>query len=320
MSEPKETILVVQIPAYNEAETIAGAIADVPREVSGVDRVLVLVIDDGSTDETSRVATEAGADRVVRFARNRGLALAFQKGLDTALSMGAAVVVNFDGDNQYPGHMIPDLVAPILAGKADMVLGERDFSKIPHFSGMKIFLQKFGTRVVSRLSGVSCRDATTGFRAFSRETAMSLYVANMFTYTLETLFWAGSKKLSVGSVAIVTNPKTRESRLFGNSFEYVLKSTAVILRTAIRYRAFAILFWLSLPLFLAGFAAVSRFLLYHFLWEQGGTGHIQSLVLAGVLIVIGFLLVVMGILADAVSTNRRLLEEMLTLLRRRNRK
>lgn len=317
MNDSTDKILVVQIPAYNEASTIRGTIADVPREVVGFSRVLILVIDDGSSDETSRVAEAAGADRVVRFARNRGLALAFQKGLETALDMGADVVVNFDGDNQYPGDRVPDLVAPVLRGEADMVLGERDFSRVPDFSRTKIFLQKFGTGVVSRLAGVPCGDATTGFRAFSRETAMSLYVASMFTYTLETIFFAGARKLSVGSVTIVANPKLRESRLFGSSLEYVLKSMVTIMRTSIRYRAFAILAWLSLPLFLAGFLAVGRFMLYHFLWEPGGTGHVQSLVLAGVLLIVSFLLVAIGFLADAVGTNRRLLEEQLTLMRKR---
>jgi glycosyltransferase involved in cell wall biosynthesis len=317
MTDSTDKTLVVQIPAYNEAPTIGGTIADVPRVVPGFSRVLILVIDDGSTDETSRAAEDAGADKVVRFARNRGLALAFQKGLETSLAMGADVVVNFDGDNQYPGDRIPDLAAPVLKGEADMVLGERDFARIPHFTRTKVFLQKFGTRVVSSLAGVKIGDATTGFRAFSRETALSLYVASMFTYTLETIFFAGARKLSVDSVTIVTNPKLRESRLFGSSLEYVLKSMVTILRTSIRYRAFAILTWLSLPLFLAGFFAVGRFLLYHFLWEPGGTGHVQSLVLAGVLLIVSFLLVAIGFLADAVGTNRRLLEELFTLMRKR---
>jgi len=317
MNDSTGKTLVVQIPAYNEAATIDRTIADVPREIEGFSKVLLLVIDDGSGDGTSEAARAAGADNVVRFARNRGLALAFQKGLETSLSMGADVIVNFDGDNQYPGDRIPDLAAPVLRGEADMVLGERDFSRIPHFTRTKIFLQKFGTRVVSSLAGVRVGDATTGFRAFSRETAQSLYVASMFTYTLETIFFAGARKLSVDAVTIVTNPKLRESRLFGSSFEYVLKSMVTILRTSIRYRAFAILAWLSLPLFLAGFFAVGRFLLYHFIWEPGGTGHVQSLVLAAVLLIVGFLMVTIGFVADAVGTNRRLLEEVLTLMRKR---
>ena len=314
-----EQVLVVQIPAFNESATLPGTIADIPRDIPGIDRVCILVMDDGSTDNTSEVALQSGADRVVRFPRNRGLSLAFQKALETSLSMGATVIVNFDGDNQYPGDRIPDLVKPILDGTADMVLGERDFSKIDHFTGRKVFLQHFGSRVVSRLAGVPCRDVTTGFRALSRETAMSLYVANMFTYTLETLFWAGSKKLSVQSISVTARPKTRESRLFRSNFEYVFRSIGTILKTSIRYRAFAILFWLSLPLFLAGLFGVGRFMLYHFVWESGRTGHTQSLVLSAVLVVVSVLLVGMGFLADAVSTNRRLLEEMLTLQRKKDR-
>jgi hypothetical protein len=310
--------LVVQVPAYNEAENLATTLADIPREIPGVGRVLVLVIDDGSTDDTARVANEAGADKVVRFPTNRGLALAFQRGLQEAVAMGADVIVNFDGDNQYPGDRIPDLAAPILAGTADMVLGERDMTRIAHFSGAKKFLQRFGTRVVSRLSGVTCGDATTGFRAFSRETAQSMYVASMFTYTLETLFWAGSRKLSVQSVTIETRPKLRESRLFGSSFEYVLKSMVTIFRTSLRYRATALLAWLSLPLFLLGCGAIFRFLLYHFFWEPDGTGHVQSLVFAAVFVLVGVVLVALGIQADSTSTNRRLLEEILTLLRKKD--
>lgn len=310
--------LVVQVPAYNEGANLATTLADIPREIAGVGRVLVLVVDDGSTDDTARVARDAGADRVVRFPANRGLAVAFQRGLQEAVAMGADVIVNFDADNQYPGDRIPDLAAPVLDGTADMVLGERDMSRIPHFSGAKRFLQRFGTRVVSRLAGVRCGDATTGFRAFSRETAMSLYVASMFTYTLETLFWAGARKLSVKSVMVQTRPKLRESRLFGSSLEYVLKSMVTILRTSLRYRATALLSWLAMPLFVLGLGAVVRFLLYHFAWEPDGTGHVQSLVFAAVFILVGVVLVALGILADSTSTNRRLLEEILTLLRKKD--
>jgi len=307
--------LVVQIPAYNEALRIAGTIADVPRAGEGFERVLVLVVDDGSTDGTAEAAR--GAERVVRFPANRGLAMAFQKGLEVALEMGADVVVNFDADNQYPGDRIAELARMVAAGKADIVLGERDFDSIEHFSGMKRFLQRFGSSVVSRLSGVRCSDVTTGFRAMSREAAQSLYVANLFTYTIETLFLAGARKLSVAGVKISTRPKLRESRLFGNNVEYVGRSFLTIARATLRYRALAILTWLALPLFVAGVVVIGRFLLYHFVWQPGGAGHVQSLVLAGVLIVVGVLLVAMGFLADAVGTNRRLLEEALILLRRR---
>jgi glycosyltransferase involved in cell wall biosynthesis len=310
-------ILVVQIPAYDEAATIAVTIADVPRTVPGFDKVEVLVIDDGSRDETGRLAREAGADRVVRFARNRGLALAFQAGLEAALDMGADAIVNFDADNQYPGNRIADLVSPVALGQADIVLGERDFDRIPHFSRAKVALQRLGATVVGRLAGVPCKDATTGFRAFSREAAQSLYVAGMFTYTLETLFLAGARKLSVAAITVETKAKRRESRLFGSSFEYVLRSLATIARAGIRYRALAVLTWLALPLFLSGLFAIGRFLLYHFLWEPERTGHTQSLVLAGVLIIVGVLLVAIGFLADAVGTNRRLLEEILTHLRKK---
>ena len=309
--------LVVQIPAYNEADNIAAAIADVPREVPGFDRVHIIVIDDGSTDDTGAVATAAGALKVLKSPGNRGLALAFQRGLQEALTLGADVIVNFDADNQYPGNRIPDLVKPIIDGTADMVLGQRNFDTIPHFSPMKRLLQKSGARVVSRLARIPCLDATTGFRALSRETAQSLYVAGMFTYTLETLFWAGARRLAVEGVTIEANPKTRESRLFGSSFEYVLRSIATILKASIRYRALAIFSWLAAPLFLLGFGAVARFLLYHFVWEPEGTGHVQSLILAAILIVVGVLLVAMGFLADSAGTNRRLLEEILTRTRRK---
>jgi len=310
--------VVVQIPAFNESDTLPATIADIPRQIPGVDKIEVLVVDDGSTDSTGTVAARAGADRVVRFAANRGLALAFQKGLEESLDMGADIIVNFDADNQYPGRHIPELVAPILSGKADVVLGERDFDSIAHFSATKRFLQRFGSSVVSRLSGVPCRDAATGFRAFSREAAQSLYVAGMFTYTLETLFLTAARKLCVASVPITTNPSFRESRLFKSTFEYVFRSIGTIVKTSMRYKAATILSWLSAPLFLVGLAAIVRFLLYHFLLEPDGTGHVQSLVLAGVLVVVGVLLVGMGFLADASATNRRILEEILTNLRKRD--
>jgi glycosyltransferase involved in cell wall biosynthesis len=310
--------LVVQIPAFNEAATLARTIADVPRQLPGVAKVEVLVIDDGSSDQTGSVAAGSGADRVVRFPANRGLAMAFQKGLEESLDMGADIVVNFDGDNQYPGSYIPQLIAPIVEGRADIVLGERDFDSIPHFSAAKKFLQRFGSAVVSRLSGVACRDATTGFRAFSREAAQGLYVAGMFTYTLETLFLAGARKLHVQAIRITTNPRTRDSRLFKSSFEYVLRSIGTIVRTSMRYRATAVASWLSFPLFLVGLAVIARFFLYHFVLEPEGTGHVQSLVLAGVLITVGVILVGLGLVADGIATNRRLLEEILTKIRKRD--
>jgi len=307
--------LVVQIPCLNEEEHLAATIADVPRWISGVDKVEVLVIDDGSNDDTSGVARRAGADRVVRFRRRQGLATAFKTGLDLALAMGADVIVNTDADSQYPGREIPRLIEPILTGKADMVVGVRRIKEIREFSRLKRMLQSVGSRCVQMISGTKIADVTSGFRAYNRRAALQLNVISLFTYTLETIIQAGKKNLAIATVPIERNEKLRESRLFCSTPIYLKRSLATILRIFVTYEPLRVFFYLGSFIFSLGVLLGIRFLYLYFA-IPGPTGHIQSLILMAILLFIGFLLLMIGLVADLISANRRLIEDAVVRLKR----
>ncbi|HEU5248808.1 MAG TPA: glycosyltransferase family 2 protein [Thermoanaerobaculia bacterium] len=301
--------LVVQIPAFNEEEMLPRAIASIPRRVPGFSDVRVLVVDDGSADRTEAVARESGADRVVRLPAHRGLAAAFSAGLEEALAMGADVIVNFDADLQYDAADIPALVAPILEGKADLVLGDRGPGTLEHFSPGKRLLQRIGSWVVRQASGLEVADAASGFRALSREAARRVNVFSRMTYTLETLIQAGSKDLRVTSVPVRARPPSRHSRLFSSVGKYVLVQGANVLRITALYKPLKIFSAAAAVFLLAGIALGIRFLVYYFFGANPG-GHVQSLILAAVLIVVGAQTFLIALLADLVAINRTLLEEL----------
>lgn len=305
---------IIQIPCFNEGDTLPQVIADLPRELPGFSRVEYLVIDDGSTDGTAEVARRLGVHHVVRHRRNRGLARAFRTGLDAALRAGADVIVNTDGDNQYCADDIAALVRPIVEGRADVVVGDRQTARLSHFSPMKKLLQRLGTFVVRQLSGTDVRDAVSGFRALSREAAIRLNIVSSFSYTTEMIIQAGHKGLAVASVPVRVNPQTRESRLFRSTWRFVERSATTILRMYAMYKPLRVFFAIGLVVALAGMVPILRFL---WLWlGGGGDGHVQSLVLGGVLVVLGFVTFIVGILADLIGFNRQLLEMALESARR----
>jgi glycosyltransferase involved in cell wall biosynthesis len=303
--------LFVQIPCLNEAKTLPVVIGSIPRNIPGVDEVVVVVIDDGSTDNTSAVAQAAGADAILRHRQTRGLAEAFRSGLDYALTHGADIIVNTDGDNQYPQGRIPDLVAPIMSGQADIVLGDRRTHRIKHFSPAKKLLQFVGSRVVSLAAGVRIPDAGSGFRAYSRLSALKLNLVTKYSYTMETIIQAGYKKLAIHTIPIRTNPKTREARLFRSTPEHVLKSGAAIIRSLLMYRPYAFFGWVS---FILGVAGLVPFAQYIYVSLAGLPGQfIQSLLIGVALLTAAFLSMALGILADLIRVNRQLIEDGLFL-------
>ncbi len=305
--------LIIQIPCFNEEHTLAATVGDLPRTVAGFDAVEYLVVDDGSTDGTVAAARACGVHHVVSLPRNRGLAFAFAAGLDAALRRGADAVVNTDGDNQYRGEDVAPLVAPILEGRADMVIGTRPIGEIADFSPLKKLLQRLGSATVSLLAGARVPDAASGFRAFSREAAKRLLVTSRFSYTLETIIQAPTKGLAIACVPIRTNPATRPSRLFRSTATFLLRSAGTIGRVFVVYRPFAFFSTLGALLFAPGVALGARFIYFYALGE--GKGHIQSLILAAVLLLGGFQLFLTGLLAHLSATNRRLTEELLVRVR-----
>ena len=306
--------LIIQIPCYNEEATLAIALAELPRRINGFTKVEWLIIDDGSSDATRRVAEQNGVDHIVGFTRNQGLAKAFMLGLDACIQRGADVIVNTDADNQYRASDIPKLVGPILEGKADMVIGERPISKIEHFSPIKKQLQRFGSRVVRMASGADVADAPSGFRAISRETAMKLNVFNEYTYTLETIIQAGKKDMAVCSVPVGVNEDLRPSRLVKSIPSYIKRSIVTIIRIFVVYKPFRFFMTLGVTLFGIGMLLGLRYL-YFMLTGEGG-GHIQSVILAGVLMGIGFQTGLIAFVADLLAVNRKLLEEVQYRLRK----
>lgn len=306
--------LIIQIPCYNEESTLGETIDELPRTVQGFDQVEILVIDDGSTDQTAAVAQQHGAHHVIGFPRNRGLAYAFAHGLEKCIGLGADVIVNTDGDHQYRAEFIPALVEPILDNRADMVIGDRQVDSIPHFSRSKKLLQKLGSWVVRWTSGTGVVDATSGFRAISRDTAMRLTIFSSYTYTLETIIQAGKKGLVVASVPIETNEKKRESRLIRSTSRYLVRSAATILRIFLMYEPLKVFTWLSLaPLSISGVLFL-RYLYFFLIGE--GAGHVQSFIIAAVLLLVAFQVFLLGLLADLVARNRRLSEDALYAIRR----
>ena len=310
--------LIIQIPCYNEAETLPLVLAELPHSLPGISRLEVLVIDDGSHDGTAQVAAELGVDHVLRLLRNRGLAAAFQAGLDYCLAAGADVVVNTDGDNQYPGRFVGDLIGPVLRGEADIVIGNRLTGQITHFSPVKRVLQQLGSWVVRVASGTDVPDAASGFRAFSREAALRLIVLTRYTYTLETIIQAGKKGLVIASVPIEVNDPTRDSRLMRSTWSFVKRSAATIVRLYTFYEPLRSFSFLAAPFFLSGLILLARFFYFYLFTAQSGVGRLsQSVTIGGTLLTVGFLIFLFGVLADISSTQRALLEEILYRQRKR---
>lgn len=299
--------LIIQIPCYNEAETLEIALNDLPKKIDGIDEIEYLIINDGSTDNTVEVAKAWGVHHVVNFRRNKGLAKGFMAGLDACLLHGADIIVNTDADNQYCGEDIEKLVRPILDGKADIVIGERPIDDTEHFSPLKKKLQHFGSWVVRKASKTNIPDAPSGFRAYSRDAAMRINVVNDYTYTLETIVQAGRNRMAITSVPIRTNPELRKSRLFHSMWGYVKKSMLTILRALMWYKPlYCFTIVASFP-FAIGLLIGIRFLCYYF--TGNGSGHVQSLILACTLLIIGFITFVIGMVADVIAANRKILED-----------
>jgi glycosyltransferase involved in cell wall biosynthesis len=302
------TKLIIQIPCYNEEETLPATVADLPREVAGFDIVEWLVIDDGSRDRTSEVAHELGVHHVVRHRNNRGLAAAFLTGLDASLKAGADVIVNTDADNQYGGWCIPAITAPVLAGESDIVVGERPIESVPEFSGIKKRLQRIGSWVVRKFSGTDILDAASGFRAFDREAAMKLHVFGKYTYTMETLIQAGAEGLKVTSVPIEVNPQTRESRLVKSSAAYVRRSASTIIRSYAIYRPFRFFATIAAVPGLIGLGLLIRWLVL-FVVANPYESRLPSLLAAAALIIVAVQILMFAFLADLMATSRRLLAD-----------
>lgn len=299
--------LIVQIPCYNEEATLPLVLAGIPKKITGVDSVEVLIIDDGSSDRTIAVAREHGVKHFVLHRRNRGLGRSFHDGVEKALELGADIIVNTDGDNQYPQERIADLVMPILAGSADIVIADRQTQTIAHFSPTKKFLQRFGSSVVNKAAGTDLPDAASGFRAYSKEALLQLNTITRFSYCMETIIQAGNKRLAITSIPIVTNPPTRKSRLFKSTREHVMKSGAAIIRAYIMYKPYLIFGWLGGILCFLGLIPFARYL-YFAAVEHSSRGHLQSLIIGSTLLMVAFLCFVLNIIADLIRINRILIE------------
>lgn len=307
--------LIIQIPCLNEEESLPITLAGLPRHLDGVDSIEWLVIDDGSTDRTVEVARSLGVDHIISFNANKGLAVAFQAGLDAALKLGADIIVNTDADNQYHPEDIPTLIAPILFGQADMVIGNRQVEKHQEFSRSKKTLQLLGSRVVRNASNTDIPDATSGFRAYTRDAALRLNVVSRFSYTLETLIQAGKSDIAVTHVPVRTNPKMRESRLFKSTWHYIRRQVGTILRVSVMYEPLPIFLWFAFFVGLAGSGLVGRFLLHYFT-DPGPTGRVQSLVLGAALLILSVMFVLLGLLGDLLRANRIIAEQTLRRVRR----
>ena len=306
--------LIIQIPCLNEAATLPATLRDLPRSVPGIDVIETLIVDDGSRDGTADVARRCGVDHIVRLTRNKGLAAAFMAGIDASLRQGADFIVNTDADNQYAGHQIPMLIAPLLDGSADIVIGDRNIAEAEHMGWRKRQLQRLGSWVVRQVSNTSVPDTTSGFRAYTREAALRMTIVSEFSYTLESIIQAGKKRMAIAHVPVQTNARTRDSRLFDSVFSYIKKSGATIVRIYTMYEPLKVFTYIGLLVFSGGVALGIRFL-YYFFFVDRGIGHIQSLILAAVLMILGFQVVLIGLLADVISANRKLLEELVYRVR-----
>jgi glycosyltransferase involved in cell wall biosynthesis len=302
--------VIVQIPCLNEAKTLPLVMADMPRKIPGVDVLEYLIIDDGCTDNTVAVAKKLGIHHVVTHTRNMGLARSFRDGVDRALELGADIVVNTDGDNQYPQGRIPDLIKPILEGKAEIVIADRQTSKIAHFSPAKKLLQRFGSWVVNKAAGTNVPDAPSGFRAYSKNALLRLNIVTQFSYTMETTIQAGNKRIPIVSIPVETNAKTRESRLFKSNWEHVIKSMSAIIRAYVMYRPYVVVGTIGVILGVLGIIPFIRYIFFLTIDKHPGA-HLQSLILGSALLVGAFLSLALSVIADLQRTNRILQEETL---------
>ncbi len=307
--------LVVQIPCLNEEKTLPSVLAGIPKHIKGIDKIIILIIDDGSSDRTVEIAREHGVTEFVRHTRNRGLGRSFKDGVERALELGADIVVNTDGDNQYPQDRIGDLVQPIIAGKADIVIADRQTSTIEHFSKGKKLLQRFGSKVVNIAAGTDLPDAASGFRAYSKESLIQLNTITRFSYCMETIIQAGNKRLAIASIPITTNAPTRKSRLFKSTREHVLKSGAAIIRAYIMYKPYMIFSTLGGILLVLGLIPVARFASFALI-EGETRGHLQSLLFGAVILIGAFLCFALSIIADLIRINRILIEDNLEQTKR----
>jgi len=306
--------VIVQIPCYNEEATLPATVHDLPRELPRVDEIEILVVDDGSCDRTAQVAEELGIPHVIRLKQNQGLAYAFTTALDAALDAGADIIVNTDGDNQYRGEDVERLIQPLLDGEADIAIGDRGVAALEHFSPVKRWLQRWGSWVVEKAAGIPIPDATSGFRAFTREAALRLTVLSDYTYTLETLIQAGARRMAVTYVPVRTNPQMRQSRLIGNVPQFLVVSAITVLRFFAMYRPLRLFLSLGALLIVGGVAIGLRFLYYYL--AGTGAGKVQSLILAAILTIVGFQVCLIGLMADLVRLNRKMLEEAVFRIRR----
>lgn len=306
--------LIIQVPCYNEEETLPLVLESMPKKIKGIDSIDILIIDDGSTDRTVEVAKSHGVKHFVIHKKNMGLARSFHDGVNYALSIGADIVVNTDGDNQYPQERIGDLVQPILEGKAEIVIGDRQTSKIEHFSGFKKLMQRFGSWVVNKAAGTDLPDAASGFRAYSKESLMRINIVTSFSYCMETIIQAGNKRIPIESIAIETNPKTRESRLFKNIWQHMYKSGSAIVRSYIMYRPHLIFITLGTTLLALGLVPFIRYAIIYINGDRGS--HIQSLLLGAVLIFASIIAYALAIISDIIRTNRTLQEDALERIKR----
>ncbi len=306
--------LIIQIPCYNEEETLPLVVNTIPRKIKGVDKVEILIIDDGSTDRTVEIAKELGVDHIISNVGNKGLATSFAIGINHCLKLGADIIVNTDGDNQYPQQEIPNLIQPIIDKKADIVVGDRQTDKIKHFSWLKKRLQSVGSRVVRAASGTKIPDAPSGFRAYSREAVLNLNIVTYFSYVTETIIQAGKRRIAITHVPVETNPKTRESRLFKNMWQHIFESGKSIVRVYSMYEALKIFMTAGIVLFVVGSLGIGRFIFYYF--TQPGSGHVQSLIISAVLVIVGFQIGLIGLLSDLIAINRKLIEDALYRLKK----
>jgi glycosyltransferase involved in cell wall biosynthesis len=306
--------LIIQVPCLNEEATLPQTLADLPRQLPGIGCIEILVIDDGSTDRTAAVARDHGAHHVVRNKRNLGLAASFQVGINEALQRGADIIVNTDGDNQYCGANVAALVAPVLEGRADIVIGDRQLGRVRQFGRAKTLFQHLGSAVASSLAGATVPDAVSGFRALSRDAALRLTILSRFSYTTEMIIQAGNKQMSIESVPVRTNPVTRAPRLFRSTPGFIAQQAVTMIRMYAMYRPMRFFFIIGMVLSFAGLLPILRFV--YFYLSGDGQGHVQSLVLGGVLLLLGFIFFVTGLLSDLISQNRKLLEHSLERVRR----
>lgn len=302
--------VIVQIPCFNEEQTLPAVLKDIPKKIPGIDSVETLIIDDGSTDKTVAVAKKLGVHHIIQH-QHRGLARSFHVGVLAALDAGADIVVNTDGDNQYPSERIADLVRPIVEGRADIVIADRQVQQIQHFSPGKKLMQRVGTKVLNLAAGTNVPDAPSGFRAYSRSALMQLNIVTKFSYAMETIIQAGNKGLTIETIKITTNPKTRESRLFKSSWEHVRKSGSAIARGFIMYRPMTLFMTIGSVLLLAGLVPFIRFLFLVWFADEEGARHIQSLLAGSVLVIGSFVMFALGVIADLIRINRTLIEDLL---------